>query len=158
MTGLFTWFSIEFCYNVVIILPVNWLLFSHNLVSAVRAPIWLGIAPVKMVQNGSTVSTWRSVEANYLPVKALVLKDRYESVWFSGNILVIASPMSPTKNNKISICDFSVYVIFHRVLVQCRSNLTWQRVVAQTQICQFRQSSDLAGNRACQNSSKWQYS
>ena len=68
----------------------------------------------RRVQNCSTVSTWplRLHCMNDSPVKELLRKDRYESVWFSGNNFVIASPMSPTKITRLVCCDMSFNGIF----------------------------------------------
>ena len=95
--------------------------------------------------------TARSVEANDLPVKALLSKDRYESFCFCGNIFVIASPMSPTKITRLVFCDWSVYVIFHRVLVQCRTNLTWQFVVIKIKPSKCCQLSNFCRDRSYNN-------
>ena len=61
-------------------------------------------------------------------------------------------------NNKISIRDGSFYGILYGVLVHCNTNLTCQLIYVQNQMCKCRESSNLARNRTCQNSSKWQYS
>ena len=99
-------FCMGFWYNVVQILPDNWLEYKYSCVSAVRAPISLG--------------------------------------------------MGPAEEFKIAVQ--LVDVILYGVLVQFRTNFTWQFVVVEVQNFQRRESSNLTGNQTCQNSSKWQYS
>ena len=106
------WFSIEFWYTVIIILPDSLFSPRSSWVSAVNCPISAGIAPTKITRlvfcDGSVYVilhrvlvhcnnklTWQFVVIEIKPSKCCQLPN------FSWNI--------PYKNNNISICDGSVY-------------------------------------------------
>ena len=154
-------YCMGFWCNVVLILPDRELPSRSRYVSSVRAPISVGIFPTKnnKISMWWLLGQWNfqifSVQCNTNLTCQLILKEIQilkccQQPNFRWNI--------PYKITRLVCGDYSVYAIFYRVLVQGRTNLTCQLIIVQPQECQRCESSDLAGNRACQNSLKWQYS